>query len=141
VSHTVQSEGVQTSPVDVALLQYLFSQLQPECQLAALSELFTSYMNQFSLAVPNDFLSNAANAMVRLTDAGRTNVLYNLAKGIGTLRLDGSDSCFPTNRMPMGLVEYIAQFFAVDNLQQVNYLVFFFYVVKFILLVHRYLAQ
>ena len=37
VSRTVQSEGVQTSPVDVALLQYLFSQLQPECQLAALS--------------------------------------------------------------------------------------------------------
>ena len=41
----------------------------------------------------------------------------------------------------MGLVEYIAQFFAVDNLQQVNYLVYFFNVVKFILLVHRYLAQ
>jgi len=81
-------------------------------------------MNQLSLAVPNDILSNAANAMVRLTDAGQTNVLYSLAKGIGTLRLDESDSCFPIKRMPMGLVEYIVQFFAVDNLQQVNYLVF-----------------
>ena len=84
VSHTVQSESIQTTPVDLALVQYMFNQLQAECQLAALSELFSSYMNQFALAVPNDFLSNAANAMVQLSDAGRTNILYNLAKGIGT---------------------------------------------------------
>ena len=77
-------------------------------------------MSQFSLTVPADFLSNAANAMVRLSDAGRTNVLYNLAKGIGTQRLDKSDSRFPVHHMPMGLVEYITQFFAADNLQQVN---------------------
>ncbi|XP_065884177.1 uncharacterized protein [Dysidea avara] len=81
-ARTVQSEGVQTTPVDLAFVCHIFNQLQTECQLAALSELFSTYMSQFSLTVPADFLSNAANAMVRLSDAGRTNVLYNLAKGI-----------------------------------------------------------
>jgi len=46
----------------------------------------------------------------------RSNVLYNLAKGVGTLRGDSSDSRFP---MPMGLVEYAANFFVSDNLQKV----------------------
>ena len=36
------------------------------------------------------------------------------------LRPDQSDSRFPIKQMPLGLVEYIAQFFAADNLQQVN---------------------
>jgi len=39
---------------------------------------------------------------------------------MGILRPDLKDSRFPTNRMLMGLVEYAAQFFAFDNLQQVN---------------------
>ena len=46
--------------------------------------------------------------------------MYNLAKGMGTLRDDKEDSRFPIKRMPMGLVEYTAQFFAFDNLQQVK---------------------
>ena len=58
--------------------------------------------------------------MQLLSDSGQTNVLYNLAKGMGTLQPDQSDSCFPIKQMPLGLVEYIAQFFAADNLQQVN---------------------
>jgi len=45
--------------------------------------------------------------------------LYNLAKGIGTIRLDSTNTCCPVNQMPMGLVEYIALFLAADNLQQV----------------------
>ena len=47
------------------------------------------------------------------------NVLYNLAKGLGTQRADGSDSRFPTKCMPMGLIEYAAEFFANDNVRQV----------------------
>ena len=97
VSHTVHSVAVQTTPVDLAVVQYMFNQLQPECQPAALSELFSSYMNQLSLPVPDDFLINAANAMVRLSDAGWTKVLSLL-------------------------IECIAIFFAVDNLQQVYHL-------------------
>ena len=88
--------------------------------MLTLSKLFSVYLSQFSLTVPDDFLGNAAGAMKRLSDGGRTNVLYNLAKGIGTLRPDQSDSRFPIKQMPFGLIEYTAQFFAADNLQQVN---------------------
>jgi len=45
--------------------------------------------------------------------------MYNLAKGVGTQRADGSDSRFPMKCMPMGLIEYAADFFANDNVQQV----------------------
>ena len=76
-------------------------------------------------------MDNAASAMLRLSEGGRTNVLYNLAKGIGTLRPDQSDSRFPIKQMPLGLVEYIAQFFAADNLQQVNHKSFEGSVIKY----------
>ena len=58
--------------------------------------------------------------MLQLSNNGQTNVMYNLVKGIGTLRQDKKDLRFPIKRMPMGLVEYTAQFFASDNLQQIK---------------------
>ena len=36
------------------------------------------------------------------------------------MRKDESDSRFPTRKMPMGLAEYTADFFAADNLQSVG---------------------
>ena len=57
---------------------------------------------------------------MQLKDNHRSNILYNMAKAIGTIREDGSDSSLPVKRMPMGLLEYIASFFAVDNLQSVS---------------------
>ena len=52
----------------------------------------------------------AANAMVQLSEGGWTNMLYNLAKGMGTMKPDAKVSRFPVTRMPMGLVEYTAHF-------------------------------
>lgn len=72
------------------------------------------------LSVRDDFVILAAKAMLQLKNSGRSNVLYNLAKAIGTIREDGSDSRLPTKRMPMGLIEYIASFFVADNLQSVR---------------------
>ena len=40
--------------------------------------------------------------------------------GIGTVNKDGSDSCFPTKRMPMGMLEYMADFYSSPNLQTVR---------------------
>ena len=51
VSHTIQSEGVQTTAVDFTLVQYMYNQLSPHCQLAALSELFLTYTKQLSLMI------------------------------------------------------------------------------------------
>ncbi len=49
----------------------------------------------------------------------RSNVLYNLAKGVGTNRMDESESRFPVTWMPMGLVEYTTNFFVADDLNAV----------------------
>lgn len=66
---------------------------------------------ELEIDIPRDFLSVATSAMVRLSKCQRSNVVYNLAKGISTMRADNSDSCFPVLRMPMGLVEYLTSFY------------------------------
>lgn len=112
--------SVQTDDMDVTTIMELFDSLSTETKLKALSKLFTSYMYSTAcVTVPDDFLSCTAKAMVNLRSSRRTNVLYNLAKGIGTPRKDGSGSRFPTDCMPMGLVEYTASFYVCDNVNQV----------------------
>ena len=71
---------------------------------------------EYDVKVEEDFLSLAAKAMAQLRFSDRSNALYNLAKGWGTLRKDMSDSRFPIKRMPMGLVEYAANFFASEQM-------------------------
>ena len=88
-------------------------------ELLVLSELFSELMMKEKISVPNNYLLFSAKAMVQLAHHNHSNVLYNLAKGIGTYRQDGSDLCFPCERMPMGLLEYMADFFSYKNIQLV----------------------
>ena len=81
----------------------------------------TPASTEISLSVPDDFIILAAKAMLQLKSSNRSNVIYNLAKAIGTVREDKSDSRLPTKRMPMGLMEYITIFFAADTVQSVSY--------------------
>ena len=109
--------------VEPSVLERYFNQLPVNAQLDLLSKLFSSYASsEMRLSVPDDFIVLAARAMLQLTSSGRSNVLYNLAKAIGTIREDGSDSRLPTKRMPMGLMEYIAILFVADNLQSVSHI-------------------
>ena len=71
--------------------------------------------------MPDDFIILAAEAMLQLKSSNRSNVIYNLAKAIETVREDKSDSRLPTKQMPMGLIEYIAIFFAADTVQSVSH--------------------
>ena len=52
--------------------------------------------------------------MERLKLCSRSNVIYNLTKGLGMMRNDQSDSWFPAKRIPMGLIEYTCNFFVSD---------------------------
>ena len=121
VSSNIASVSVQADDMEPSALIHLFSRLPVDTHLQVLSKLFTSYLSATSsVLVPDYFLCHAAAAIVQLHQGGRTNILYNLTKGIGTLRPDKMDSRFPIKQMPMGLVEYVAEFFAVDNLQKVH---------------------
>ena len=86
--------------------------------LVALSKLFSELVGG-DIHVPEDYLIYTAQAMNQLSISGRSNVLYKLSKAIGTMRPDNSDSCFPCKRMPMGMLEYMADFFASTVIQQV----------------------
>ena len=86
-------------------------------QLQVLSILFSSISKQ---DVPSDFLCLTASGMQNLSDAGRSNTIYQLAQGLGTSRSDGSDSLLPVRRMPMGLIEYATVFFTASSVQKVH---------------------
>ena len=51
--------------------------------MKVLSQFFELYMSSHGLNAPEDFLIHAVNAMLQLEHNGQSNVLYNLAKGIG----------------------------------------------------------
>ncbi len=87
--------------------------------LQLLSEIFSAYCSKFGLEVPIDFIQYSAQGMQQLSDAGRTNFLYNLAKGLGTMRSDGEDSVFPTKQLVTGLFEYTVNFFNTTHKTQV----------------------
>ena len=51
-------------------------------------------------------MTSCGFAVEHLKSCGRSNVLYNMAKAIGTMREDQGDSLLPAKRMPMGLIEH-----------------------------------
>ncbi len=125
---SVQTQTEETVPVKVsvevqtdepAITNSHAPTVSPD--LLALSEMFCDYCKEtLHLCIPADFLQLSASAMTRLQNHGRSNVLYNLAKGVGTERPDQSDSCFPVCRMPMGLIEYVTNFFSATDINSVG---------------------
>ena len=110
--------GVRTSK-NVMTSVGIQSTVAPDLQ--SLSVMFAEHCkDKLQLEVSEDFLKLSVSAMTRLKNCHRSNVLYNLAKGVGTERPDQSDSCFPVLRMPMGLVEYITNFFACRDINLVG---------------------
>ena len=105
--------------------QEALAPLEADDQLDILSDMFSRFLKQrFQTKVPpgtGDFLKLVVQGIERLHASGRTNVIYLLAKALGTTLSDGSDSLLPTSRMPMGLVEYIVSFFTASSVQQVKH--------------------
>ena len=91
-------------------------------QKAVLSNLFDLFVQaSTTLAFVPNFIEFTVNGMTHLKACGRSNVIYLLAKSLGTLRPDGSDSLLPARRMPMGLIEYCINFFNATSVQQVSH--------------------
>ena len=82
----------------------------PQKTLKCPTLLLPLFKSAYGFEVTNDFIALAAKAMVHLKRSKLSNVLYNIAKGFGEMREDQSDSHFPTDRMPMGLIECMAGF-------------------------------
>ena len=93
-------------------------EMQEQLQLA--SDIFMTVGSQEGVAIPPDFLEKSILAIKQLKRSKRTNFLYTLCKGLGTLRPDESDSLFPTKQVVSGLFEYCANFFAARYVDQVS---------------------
>ena len=89
-------------------------------QLQQICTLFHRYTSCSGIAIPRDFLPLCLKAFAHLKASGRTNVLYNMSKCLGTMRTDNSDSLLPAKRMPMGLLEHTVNFFTSSSVQQVS---------------------
>ena len=107
---------------DITTQMLLLSSLIPEREQAdAICKLMQGLAVKSSLNVPDGYISDSLAAMQRLQHAGRSNILAQLAKAFGATRPDGIESLMPVNRMPVGLIEYVVNFFtsnSVSLLQQ-----------------------
>ena len=88
-------------------------------KFAIVTLLFESCATSRNVVVPGDFLSLCIKTMFNLSDAGRSNVLYHLAKALGTKKRDGNDTLLPVRRFPMGLIEHCANFYTATTIGQV----------------------
>ena len=125
MSHLVP-EGSETSTnaldVDefVSKIAVTFTQATPKDQAHVLATLLQKHAADcHGIIIPSDFVELAIQAMVHLKEAGRTNVIYNLVRAVGSKRPDSNEARLPVNRMPMGLIEHCASFFCASNARQV----------------------
>ena len=94
--------------------------VEPHDQLKFISKLLEKHaISHCGIIIPGDFLDLSLTAMLKLSEAGRSNVVYNMVKAIGTKRPNSEDSRLPITRMPMGLLEYCVNFYNCSHLQQV----------------------
>ena len=94
--------------------------MEPEDHLTFVSEIFTAYCSRQNVTVPQDFILLVVKGMIQLHATGRSNILYSLAKGLGSQRSDGSDSLFPCKQLVAGIVEHCINFFAASSIGQVS---------------------
>ena len=95
-------------------IKHLLASLPHRDQVAAVSELVQS-LAQPGVKIPPEFVANSLMCMRNLKLAGRSNIFAGLAKAIGTMRPDGSDTLMPVSHMPVGLIEYAISFFTSNS--------------------------
>ena len=101
--HPSTSATLQTDVVSVCVQS--LAPLGADVQLRVLAVLFCNFVSQNShTSLPHDFLKLSMLAMERLKKASHKNVIYLLAKALGTTHHNGSYSLLPLSRMPLGLL-------------------------------------
>ena len=118
-----QTDACNTTPVDndVGTCLQILRALPNEELLTIISSLFKDLANaKYGVQITSDYLYLSICATMHLNQSGRSNLLYGLAKAMGTMRSDGSDSRLPAKRMPTGLIAHIVAFFNADSYHKVR---------------------
>ena len=82
--------------------------------------LFSQYGDVLKKFVPSDFVDLCCKGIHVLYQNEKDNILYYLAKGLGTSRADGTGPRLPIDRMPFGLLSYNIRYFALDYVNKVK---------------------
>ena len=90
-----------------------------------LQNLFWQYMSlelgsDLREFVPSDFIELCCKGINTLNLNGKENIIYYLAKGLGTPRQDGSGPRLPIDRMPFGLLSYNIRYFAMETVNNIS---------------------
>jgi hypothetical protein len=108
----VRDEALSVSLSKTSCMEW-FQQLSSQEQMEFIASLYQYYASVCypGLRVAYTFLEVSLKAMAQLQKSGRSNILFGLANGLGTQRTSCPDSLIPTSRMPMGLLEYVINFY------------------------------
>ena len=97
---------------------HLFKKLAHSEQVSLLQTLFDNCCaGRFPFA--KDYIQHSVSGMEHLHSNHKRNVLAGAARAFGVLRPDGSDSLFPTSRMPFGMLDYTISFFNASSRNEV----------------------
>lgn len=121
------SQEEMSTQTELSLLQpanrvlELLQATSKEEQLQVISHLFCKITQvHYGVCISPDFLQLSLSASKHLQQNKRTNVVYGLAKAIGRMSPNGTDSRLPVKRMPMGLLEFMVNFFNADTYNEVR---------------------
>ncbi len=76
--------------------------------------------DDYKTFVPLDFLDFCCKSFNVLRENGKDNILYHLAKGLGTPREDGTGPRLPIHRMQFGLLNYNIRYFSSETVNKLK---------------------
>lgn len=68
---------------------------------------------------PRTFIHFSLEAMKRLEDTGKPNLVFKFCQGLAVDRPNNAGPLIPIDRMPFGLMQYSIEFFTCTNVMQV----------------------
>ena len=115
-----ESTNITTELHPATLAIQLLGRISEREQLQIIADWFSKFASSnYGVHINSDFLQLSLSASQYLKQCKRGNVVYGVAKAIGRMRPDDSDSRLPAKRMPMGLLEHMVNFFNADSYSQV----------------------
>lgn len=115
-----ESTNVTTEMHPATQAIQLLGRLSEGEQLQIMADWFSKFASSnYGVHIDSDFLQLSLSASRYLKQCKLGNVVYGVAKAIGRMRPDDSDSRLPAKRMPMGLLEHMLNFFNADSYSQV----------------------
>ena len=82
--------------------------------------MFLEFNEDLQPCVPSDFIALCSKGISVLHQNEKDNIIYYLAKGLGTPREDGTGPRLPIDRMPFGLLSYNIRYFALDKVNNIT---------------------